>query len=185
KENEDINNDTIDLEEKLVNDDLEAETEHDDEDIVVEETPEENNELKSKETEEELKILQRNILAESSEVDERLSKITNQLSDIESNRENLKNKLEELKDELKEVKDLKANVSKYTGGNRKKPANENLVKIFERSKNYENIIFISIHVNSTGVQVQTSSSGVQVYYRPNIVDETRNQKPEERYYNDY
>src|SRR5699024_6709583 len=86
KEIEDLNNDTIDLEEKLVNDDLEAETEHDDEDIVVEETPEENNELKSKETEEELKILQRNILAESSEVDERLSKITNQLSDIESNR---------------------------------------------------------------------------------------------------
>ena len=107
-----------------------------------------------------------------------------QLNSKETELNNLENKEKKLKDELKELKSLRDNVSKYTGGNRLVPANKNLVKIFNRAKSYDDIIFISIHNNSTTANSQTSASGVRVYYRPTIVTDNKGQ-PGKVYYNGY
>ncbi|HHV38276.1 MAG TPA: N-acetylmuramoyl-L-alanine amidase, partial [Tepidimicrobium sp.] len=40
--------------------------------------------------------------------------------------------------------------------------------VLDRSDKYSNIIFISIHNNSTGATSQTSASGIRVYYRPTM-----------------
>ncbi len=106
------------------------------------------------------------------------------LNSKESDSKDFETRLAKLKDELEELKNLKSNVSKYTGKDRLKPADKNLVNIFDRSKDYNNIIFISIHNNSTSANNQTSASGIRVYYRPTIVSDNQGQT-EKVYYNGY
>ncbi|NLJ98983.1 MAG: hypothetical protein GX320_06950 [Tissierellia bacterium] len=96
----------------------------------------------------------------------------------------LQSDLDKLNAELAELNQLIGKYASLTGGNRLKPANEDLVNIFDRSKNYDNIIFISIHNNSTGAITQTGASGIRVYYRPTIVADNDGQ-PSKVYYDGY
>ena len=54
-------------------------------------------------------------------------------------------------------------------------ANNDLKEVFDltREKYQDNIVFVSVHVNSTADEQQTGASGIRVYYRVN--DSTSNQ----------
>lgn len=80
----------------------------------------------------------------------------------------LQERLEELQSELQILKKRKSKLGSLAGGSRQAKVNDEFKYVLDRSDKYSNIIFISIHNNSTGATSQTSASGIRVYYRPTM-----------------
>ncbi|NLJ78762.1 MAG: hypothetical protein GX329_05310 [Tissierellia bacterium] len=88
----------------------------------------------------------------------------------------LQKDLGEFKSELQTLKGHKADLANLAGKSRKAEINKKFKDVLDRAKEYHNIIFISIHNNSTGANSQTSASGIRVYYRPTMKVETDDNK---------
>lgn len=130
--------------------------------------------------------LKQEISAFDKEIDLKLPlvlSLSNEIDDLKNQISRLENNISG--DDIARLADLKAKQARvketlakpsykgrsgiYTGSSINTTANKDLAEIFDLTaeKYQSNIVFLSIHCNSTGDAVQTGASGVRVYHRPN------------------